>query len=86
MALPFTGASVSRSVYTGAIGYLGPPSPSEPAGRAALNLAIRTVLATSSAVHLQVGGGVVADSEPEAEFDETTDKARAILAALGLTA
>ncbi|HUS44570.1 MAG TPA: anthranilate synthase component I family protein [Phycisphaerae bacterium] len=75
-----------RSVYTGAIGYLGPPSPSEPAGRAALNIAIRTVLATSSAVHLQVGGGVVADSEPEAEFDETTDKARAILAALGLTA
>jgi len=33
---------------------------------------------------LQVGGGIVADSEPEAEFDETTDKARAMLAALGL--
>ncbi len=75
-----------RNVYTGAIGYLGPPSPSEPAGRAALNITIRTVLATASAVHLQVGGGVVADSEPEAEFDETTDKARAILAALGLPA
>jgi len=73
-----------RTVYTGAVGYLGPRSASDPAGRCVLNLAIRTLLADWPRVHLQVGGGIVADSEPEAEFDETTDKARAMLAALGL--
>ena len=75
-----------RSVYTGAIGYLAPPTEDEPAGRCALNIVIRTLLTAGPKVHLQVGGGVVADSEPEAEFDETNDKARALLAALGLTA
>ena len=75
-----------RSVYTGAIGYLAPPTPQEPAGRCVLNLAIRTLLTAGPKVHLQVGGGVVADSQPEAEFGETNDKARAMLAALGLTA
>ena len=75
-----------RSVYTGAVGYLGPPSAQDPAGRCTLNIAIRTLLADGPRVHLQVGGGIVADSRPEAEFDETTDKARAMLAALGLSA
>ena len=73
-----------RSVYTGAVGFLGPRSAGEPAGRCVLNIAIRTLLADWPRVHLQVGGGIVADSEPAAEFDETTDKARAMLAALGL--
>ena len=73
-----------RSVYTGAVGFLGPRSAGEPSGRCVLNIAIRTLLADWPRVHLQVGGGIVADSEPEAEFDETTDKARAMLAALGL--
>ena len=75
-----------RSVYTGSIGYIGPPTPAEPAGRCALNLAIRTLLAAGPNVHLQAGGGIVADSDPLAELDETTDKARALLAALGLPA
>jgi len=75
-----------RSVYTGAIGYLAPPTATEPAGRCALAVAIRTILAAGPHVHLQVGGGIVADSEPQAEFDETADKARALLAALGLAA
>jgi para-aminobenzoate synthetase component 1 len=74
-----------RSVYTGAVGYLRPPSESEPAGGCALNVAIRTLLAAGDAVHIQVGGGIVADSDPEAEFQETSDKARAMLAALGLS-
>ena len=74
-----------RSVYTGAIGYVAPPTDDEPAGRCALNIVIRTLLTAGPKVYLQVGGGVVADSEPEAEFDETNDKARALLAALGLT-
>jgi len=71
-----------RSVYTGSIGYIGPPTEAEPAGRCVLNLAIRTLLAAGPNVHLQAGGGIVADSDPKAEFDETTDKARALLAAL----
>jgi para-aminobenzoate synthetase component 1 len=71
-----------RSAYTGAIGYLAPPSPANPAGRSLLNVAIRTLLVSGGQVHLQVGGGIVADSQPEAEFEETEDKARALLAAL----
>jgi para-aminobenzoate synthetase component 1 len=71
-----------RSLYTGAVGYLAPQRPSDPAGRCALNIAIRTLLVAEGRVHLQVGGGIVADSQPEAEFDETEDKARALLAAL----
>ena len=74
-----------RSVYTGAVGYLRPPSESEPAGGCALAIAIRTLLAAGDAVHIQVGGGIVADSDPEAEFQETSHKARAMLAALGLS-
>ncbi|HUX17254.1 MAG TPA: anthranilate synthase component I family protein, partial [Phycisphaerae bacterium] len=64
-----------RSVYTGAVGYLAPPSDAEPAGRCSLNIAIRTLLVAGQAVHLQAGGGIVADSDPAAEFDETSDKA-----------
>lgn len=71
-----------RCVYTGAIGYLAPPSPSWPAGRAALNIAIRTLLVAAGKVYVQVGGGIVADSEPDAELAETEDKARAMLQAL----
>jgi para-aminobenzoate synthetase component 1 len=74
-----------RSVYTGAVGYLRPPSESEPGGGCALAIAIRTLLAAGDAVHIQVGGGIVADSDPEAEFQETSHKARAMLAALGLS-
>ena len=73
-----------RSIYTGAVGHLAPPSDAEPAGRCSLNIAIRTLLVAGQAVHLQAGGGIVADSDPAAEFDETSDKARAMLAALGL--
>ena len=74
-----------RSVYTGAVGYLAPPSQDDPAGRCALNIAIRTLIASGDAVHVQVGGGIVADSDPQAELQETSDKARAMLAALGLS-
>jgi para-aminobenzoate synthetase component 1 len=74
-----------RSVYTGAVGHLAPPSAEDPAGRCSLNIAIRTLLAAGGDVHLQVGGGIVADSDPAMEFDETADKARAMLAAFGLS-
>ncbi len=61
-----------RSVYTGAIGYLGR------GGRSAFNIAIRTVLVEGDRVSYQVGGGIVADSDPEAEYQETLHKGRGI--------
>ena len=67
-----------RSVYTGAIGYIGFD------GRADLNIAIRTLLVRDSEVFLQVGGGIVADSTLEGEYEETLDKARALFASLGV--
>lgn len=65
-----------RSVYTGAIGYLGLD------GSCQLNIAIRTIIADGARAHCQVGGAVVADSEPEAEYQETLDKGLAMMAAL----
>jgi para-aminobenzoate synthetase component 1 len=59
-----------RSAYTGAVGYLSL------GGRAAFNIAIRTMLVEGDRVSYQVGGGIVADSDPEAEYRETLDKAR----------
>jgi para-aminobenzoate synthetase component 1 len=67
-----------RSVYTGAIGYLGFD------GRMDLSIAIRTLVADGDRVHLQVGGGIVADSTPEGEYEETLAKARSLLEALGV--
>jgi para-aminobenzoate synthetase component 1 len=66
-----------RSVYTGCIGYIGFD------GRADLNIAIRTLILADGRAHLQVGGGIVADSDSEAEYRETLDKARALFHALG---
>ena len=67
---------VARSVYTGSIGWFGT------SGDAELNIAIRTVLWDRGRAHVPVGGGIVADSTPEGEYQETLDKARAILEAL----
>ena len=68
-----------RSVYTGAVGAIGFDASMD------LNIAIRTLLVDGPRVHLQVGGGIVADSTPEAEYDETLAKARSMLEALGVT-
>lgn len=65
-----------RGVYTGAIGYFGFH------GETDLNIAIRTLVAHGGQAHFQVGGGIVADSHPEAEYQETLDKGRALIAAL----
>jgi len=46
------------------------------------SIAIRTLIAKEGRVFLQVGGGIVADSDPEREYLETLDKARGMLAAL----
>jgi len=68
---------VKRGIYTGSIGYLGFD------GSADLNIAIRTFIIKDRAVYFQVGGGIVADSDPDAEYWETIDKARALVRALG---
>lgn len=69
-----------RSVYTGSIGYLGFN------GDLDLNIAIRTFIVKDKKAYFQVGGAVVYDSDPESEYQETLDKARALIDALNLTA
>lgn len=65
-----------RSVYTGSIGYLSF------SGDMDLNIAIRTILMTRGRAYFQVGGAIVYDSEPEAEYQETLDKAKALIQAI----
>jgi para-aminobenzoate synthetase component 1 len=65
-----------RSVYTGSIGYLGFNEDMD------INIVIRTFLIKKA--YFQVGGGIIYDSDPEAEYIETLDKARALLRALQL--
>jgi len=65
-----------RGVYTGAIGYLGFN------GETDLNIAIRTMVKKGGNVFFHVGGGIVADSIPASEYEETLHKARALIKAL----
>ncbi len=67
-----------RGVYTGAIGYFGFN------GDFDLNIAIRTIVAKGKKAYFQVGGAVTFDSDPEAEYQETLHKARALFQALGV--
>ncbi len=66
----------ARGVYTGCIGTVGVD------GACAWNIAIRTIVWDSSTAYVQAGGGIVADSDPCAEYQETLDKARALLEAI----
>lgn len=68
---------VRRGVYTGSIGYLGFD------GSVNLNVAIRTAITKGDLCYFHVGGGIVADSEPVAEYQETLDKGRAFMEVLG---
>jgi len=68
-----------RSVYTGSIGYLSF------AGGMDLNIVIRTIIVKNGKAYFQVGGGIVYDSEPEAEYQETLDKGKALVQALRLS-
>jgi len=70
---------VRRGPYCGAIGYLAP------GGHLQFNVAIRTMIVKDEQVHIPVGGGIVADSDPAAEYEETLVKANAMFAALGLS-
>jgi para-aminobenzoate synthetase component 1 len=68
-----------RSVYTGSLGYLSF------GGDMDLDIVIRTMIVKGGRTYFQVGGAVVYDSEPEAEYIETLDKSRALIQALGLS-
>ena len=67
---------VRRGVYAGALGYF------DVRGGLDLSVVIRTIVHDGTHAHLHVGGGIVADSSPEAEYLESLDKAKAPLAAL----
>ena len=64
-----------RGLYTGAIGYLGFN------GQSQFSIAIRTIVHEKGAVHFHVGAGIVADSKPQSEWEETRHKAAGMLAA-----
>ncbi len=69
---------VRRGLYAGAIGYL------DVHGNMDMAIAIRTLLFRGGRAYLGVGAGIVADSDPEAEYRETMDKASALLRACEL--
>jgi len=66
---------VKRGIYAGAVGYLGFQ------GDMDLAIAIRTAVVKDGQIHVQAGAGIVADSDPDAEWQETQTKARALLRA-----
>jgi anthranilate/para-aminobenzoate synthase component I len=67
---------VARGPYTGSIGYISN------AGDMDLNIIIRTFVIKDHMAHVQVGAGIVADSDPEREYFETLQKAEALKRAL----
>ncbi len=69
---------ISRGPYCGAIGYLGFNRESQ------LNIAIRTAVCRDGMAHFNVGAGIVADSNPKAEYEETLAKAQGFMTALQL--
>jgi anthranilate synthase component 1 len=66
---------VKRGIYAGAVGYLGFH------GNMDVAIALRTGVVKDGKLHVQAGGGIVADSQPAAEWQETQSKARALLRA-----
>ena len=65
-----------RGMYTGSMGYINFD------GNMDMNILIRTLVACRDKLYFQVGGGIVADSTPEREYEETLVKARAVQASL----
>jgi anthranilate synthase component I len=70
--------TAARGIYAGAVGYL------DFAGNLDFCIAIRTIVLERCRASIQAGAGIVADSNPTAEFEETRDKARAMIRALEL--
>jgi anthranilate synthase component I len=69
---------IPRGLYAGAVGYV------DFAGNLDFCIAIRTVIMSKGKAYVQAGAGIVIDSNPTAEFEETRDKARALITALEL--
>ncbi|MBI2868151.1 MAG: aminodeoxychorismate synthase component I [Chloroflexi bacterium] len=67
----------ARGIYTGAIGYFSFD------GGLDINIVIRTIVATGGYAYFHVGGGIVYDSDPEKEYQESLDKGEALMDALG---
>lgn len=67
-----------RGPYAGAVGYF------DFSGNMDTCIAIRTMVVTGNSVYIQAGAGIVADSDPETEFQETKSKAGALVEALSL--
>jgi len=65
-----------REIYGGAVGYISFT------GNMDLAIAIRTMVTHAGRVHLQAGAGIVADSDPAAEYQETVNKAMGVKLAL----
>ena len=65
-----------RNIYTGSIGYIGFN------GDMDFNIVIRTVVCKDNKAYFQVGGGMTWDSDAEMEYQETLDKAKALMDAL----
>lgn len=70
----------ARGPYTGTLGWFGYD------GRMDLNILIRTIVETAGTLSVGVGGGIVADSHAEAEYDEIVLKGKAVLHSIDLTA
>jgi para-aminobenzoate synthetase component 1 len=68
-----------RSIYTGSLGYLSFGRDMD------LNIVIRTIIVKDGRAYFQLGGAIVYDSEPEAEYIETLDKGKALIQALNLS-
>jgi anthranilate synthase component 1 len=68
----------SRGAYTGSFGYLNRD------GSMDLNILIRSIVVNGTEASFRAGAGIVADSEPMAELEETRAKAKGLLKALGL--
>jgi anthranilate synthase component 1 len=69
---------IGRGAYTGSLGFLGRD------GSMDMNILIRTLSVVGRTVELRAGGGIVADSDPQRELEETRAKARGMLAAFGI--
>ena len=65
-----------RGPYAGAVGYF------DFSGNMDTCIAIRTMVVTDDTIYIQAGAGIVADSDPDREYDETVNKARALVEAL----
>jgi para-aminobenzoate synthetase component 1 len=71
---------LQRGIYSGALGWFGGD------GSCDFSVVIRTLVIQGNRFEFQVGGGIISDSDPEAEWRETITKARGIMQALGLDA